>query len=383
MSYTDYTIQRGDTLSRLAGHHNTSVRDIMKLNPSISNPDLIYAGSTLRLPTQQQTTTAPKTTTTTTSKPAEPTQPGGQVPYQPQQYPYEEMTKKIFEQMPQWNMPYEDMKQRATNYAGLQVDPQLQALQRAVEQAEAAAQAQEGRISAAYSGVPEQLDRAEQKHGQRDLESAIDRGAGRSGVVDWLAAQRQEHYGGLLAQTEAQKAAELTAIANQLGLTHEQAAEQMQNLEGMRGNLTQQHLAQLEDQGYSRGMDAWQGQMSAAQQLSQLAQQWDEGQRRFALDTFDRTMLRPDQRWNIYHQGADIMGETPEGLVDHYGNMPGAPEAGGGSSGGGGSYTVKSGDTLSRIASRNNMTLAQLLKLNPQFRSNPNLIHPGQTVKLG
>ena len=45
-------------------------------------------------------------------------------------------------------------------------------------------------------------------------------------------------------------------------------------------------------------------------------------------------------------------------------------------------YTVKSGDTLSAIAQRNGLTLQQVLALNPQFASNPNLIRPGQVVTL-
>lgn len=45
-------------------------------------------------------------------------------------------------------------------------------------------------------------------------------------------------------------------------------------------------------------------------------------------------------------------------------------------------YTVKSGDTLSAIAQRNGLSLSQLIALNPQFASNPNLIRPGQTVNL-
>ncbi len=45
-------------------------------------------------------------------------------------------------------------------------------------------------------------------------------------------------------------------------------------------------------------------------------------------------------------------------------------------------YIVKSGDSLSRIASMNGMSLSQLLALNPQFASNPNLVRPGQTVTL-
>lgn len=47
-----------------------------------------------------------------------------------------------------------------------------------------------------------------------------------------------------------------------------------------------------------------------------------------------------------------------------------------------GTHTVAHGDTLSAIASKNGMSLTQLLNLNPQFKSNPNLIQPGQTLSL-
>lgn len=44
-------------------------------------------------------------------------------------------------------------------------------------------------------------------------------------------------------------------------------------------------------------------------------------------------------------------------------------------------YKVKSGDTLTKIAKRNGLSLAQLLKLNPQIK-NPNRIRVGQVVNL-
>lgn len=46
------------------------------------------------------------------------------------------------------------------------------------------------------------------------------------------------------------------------------------------------------------------------------------------------------------------------------------------------SYTVAGGDTLSGIAQKNGITLQQLLATNPQFKANPNLIKPGQSVNL-
>ena len=44
-------------------------------------------------------------------------------------------------------------------------------------------------------------------------------------------------------------------------------------------------------------------------------------------------------------------------------------------------YTVKAGDNLSKVAKRNGVSLAQLLKANPQI-SNPNKIRVGQVINL-
>ena len=45
-------------------------------------------------------------------------------------------------------------------------------------------------------------------------------------------------------------------------------------------------------------------------------------------------------------------------------------------------YSVQAGNTLSGIAKANNMSLKQLLDLNPELKSNPNLIKVGQKIKL-
>ena len=45
-------------------------------------------------------------------------------------------------------------------------------------------------------------------------------------------------------------------------------------------------------------------------------------------------------------------------------------------------YTVKSGDTLSKIASRHGITLKQLLDANPQFKANPNQLQVGDVLNL-
>ena len=45
------TIKQGDTLSKLATANGTTVAELMKANPNITNPNLIYAGKTLNVPT--------------------------------------------------------------------------------------------------------------------------------------------------------------------------------------------------------------------------------------------------------------------------------------------------------------------------------------------
>lgn len=45
-------------------------------------------------------------------------------------------------------------------------------------------------------------------------------------------------------------------------------------------------------------------------------------------------------------------------------------------------YTVKKGDYLSKIATKYNVTLVEILKINPNLAKNPNLINVGQVIKI-
>lgn len=72
-------------------------------------------------------------------------------------------------------------------------------------------------------------------------------------------------------------------------------------------------------------------------------------------------------------------GQAPEGTQPSN-PQPQPNEQGGGA----GTYTVRSGDTLSGIAQRHGVSLDALLAHpeNAEFRGNPNLIHPGQVVHI-
>jgi LysM repeat protein len=67
------------------------------------------------------------------------------------------------------------------------------------------------------------------------------------------------------------------------------------------------------------------------------------------------------------------------GQKDTFTPAPAKPS--GGSSSGGGSYVVRSGDTMSGIASRHGVSLAALERANPQVK-NPNYIYVGERLNL-
>lgn len=50
-SYDIYVVQRGDTLNKLAARFNTTITQLLKLNPDITNINVIYEGQRLAFPT--------------------------------------------------------------------------------------------------------------------------------------------------------------------------------------------------------------------------------------------------------------------------------------------------------------------------------------------
>lgn len=52
-TYYKYKIKKGDTLSRIARNAGLSVSELLKINPSIDNPNRIYAGDEIRIPAKE------------------------------------------------------------------------------------------------------------------------------------------------------------------------------------------------------------------------------------------------------------------------------------------------------------------------------------------
>jgi LysM repeat protein len=47
---TTYVVQRGDTLYRIAVRNQTTISELMRINPDITNPNLVYFGQTINIP---------------------------------------------------------------------------------------------------------------------------------------------------------------------------------------------------------------------------------------------------------------------------------------------------------------------------------------------
>ena len=54
--FTNYKIKKGDNITKIAKANKTTVQALLKANPKVKNPNLIYAGEVLRIPVNTSTT---------------------------------------------------------------------------------------------------------------------------------------------------------------------------------------------------------------------------------------------------------------------------------------------------------------------------------------
>ena len=185
----------------------------------------------------------------------------------------------IFYEAPSYKpLSEEEARSIAQNWANLQIDPQIQALQRAIENARTTANTQTAAINAAYAGIPAQADRMLADARNYALESAIARGGGRSGVVNWETEKRTTPIMQQAQQYEAEKAAKLAGVTDWLANAITQGEQRQLDLEGRRGDLTQQYIQDLMMYGEDRARANWQAVMNAALALNaadQNAYQFD------------------------------------------------------------------------------------------------------------
>ena len=227
-------------------------------------------------------------------------------------FPYEQLMRDILAQMPSYRqLSQEELLQQAKTWANLQVDPAVQAISQALAQVKQALQTQQAQTEAAYAGLDQATQRYMQEAAQKALESAIARGGGRSGQVEWYTSKLQQPIAEQYAQAQAQKAASLSDIANRMTLAEQQAAEQQKNLEQRRGELEANRLAELQNLAHATAVGDWQRAFEAAQNLAAMATQAQQWGLSYAASLLPWYALTENERQSLPMQWAQVTGQVP------------------------------------------------------------------------
>lgn len=182
---------------------------------------------------------------------------------------------------------------------------------RALEQAQQALATRQQQVEASYAGMEEAVNRMMAEAAQRALESAIARGGGQSGAVEWLTRQLQTPIAEQFAAAQAQKAAELADIASRLAMLQEQAGRQRAQLQERLGQLEANRLAELRNLAYAQATGNWQQVMQAVSNLAQMATQAQQYSQQLAASLLPYYTLTEQQRQYQPMSWAELMGEVP------------------------------------------------------------------------
>jgi spore coat assembly protein SafA len=318
-----YTIQRGDTLSAIARQHGVSLSELLAANPQVRNPNVIYPGDKLDLPSSanggaHQTSSAASTGATADASATS----GGKFDYD--------------------------------RISGVRGNPNVTPA--FIKEVEA--------MAARLGTKPEYLMAVMsfETGGSFSPGQKNNAGSGATGLIQFMPGTAS----GLGTST-----AELAKMSSveQLQYVEKYFMERAGAHNGKLGTLEGVYTTVLYGSPKSDpNSTLWSSGSSAYS--------WNKG-----LDT------NHDGRITAGEAAGAVRGRV-SGNIDQSGSAPPEKPSGPGNddppstpSGNGGSYTVHSGDTMSGIAARNGVSLAALLRANPQVH-NANLIYPGQTLHL-
>lgn len=209
----------------------------------------------------------------------------------------------------EWSTPayeplsVEEKKKKAETFRDIFKKPQMQELDRQLDTAKTDYKSQLGRTQANYQRQYDMLADQEARQRRQDLESSIARGAGRSGVVDYMDRERGREYSQRFAELGHREAAEADALAAELNRIKRQVPEQRQQLAEQAARVQAQELQRLRDLDYQRRMEG------SRDQFDRM------------LGIFDRTQLTPVEQLQLYTQLALAKGQFPGDVPDIFGRF--------------------------------------------------------------
>lgn len=187
-------------------------------------------------------------------------------------FPYESLLSDLLAKTPTYTPRSED---ELRTVAESKADQQLSSLLSAIASRRSSEDAKYGSgksdIEAAYASIPAQTQASLEEARNSALESAISRGMGRSGVVDWQTEKLSEPIKTQEAQAMAEKAAKLGSLTNTYNSTLSDLARQEQTVSGGRQSLVDSLLNDLMQQEYGYGQQSNSNTWNQAMGLAGLA----------------------------------------------------------------------------------------------------------------
>ena len=317
-----YTIQRGDTLSAIARQHGVSLSELLAANPQVRNPNVIYPGDKLDIPSSGNGGTHQTSSASPSGTPADAAATGGKFDY--------------------------------NRIAGVRGNPNV--TPQFIQGVEA--------MAARLGTKPEYLMAVMsfETGGSFSPGQKNNAGSGATGLIQFMPGTAS----GLGTSTAA--LAQMSSV-DQLQYVEKYFMQRAGAHNGKLGTLEGVYTTVLYGSPKSDpGSTLWSSGSSAYS--------WNKG-----LDTNHDGRITAGEAAGAVRgrvsgnidQGGSAPPEKPSDPGN--GDTPSRP------SGNGGSYTVHSGDTMSGIAASNGVSLSALLRANPQVH-NANLIYPGQTLQL-
>lgn len=169
---------------------------------------------------------------------------------------FSSLFSQLTNSQPSFKAPSEsELSNWASTYANAQIDPLITAIQNSLTKQLASQETARSEVEAQYAGLPQKYASMLEEARRSALESAIARGMGRSGVVDWQTAKLSSPIIQQQAKDEADKTAALAKIANNIAALNTTAQDSITSAEAQRGNLAASRMGELQQ---------WVAQMNAA-----------------------------------------------------------------------------------------------------------------------
>ncbi len=186
-------------------------------------------------------------------------------------FPYENFLNDLMGSSSYTPLTDEEMLSQAQQYANLQIDPLLTAIQNNLGTSVAAKEGSIGEIEAAYAGIPGKIQAMINEARNYATEDAIARGMGRSGVVNWETEKRTTPLMQQQADAEREKSAKLASVQREIEALRTAAANSTAEAEARRGTLEANQLANLRNLGAQLAIQSDAAKWGQGYNLAQLA----------------------------------------------------------------------------------------------------------------